>query len=116
MTAKTITRTAAEEAYGLLQAQGLQLHVVTITAKEKVCLKDEVRCTKEHCEFADGYYDRINGAVLDLLGSETIMTRTVIESYARKHRVCPFEFSLDVAYAADAVICDYNYILTLVSI
>ena len=38
------------------------------------------------------------------------MTRTVIESYARKHRVCPFEFSLDVAYAADAVICDYNYI------
>lgn len=110
LTAKTITRTAAEEAYGLLQARGLQLHVVTITAKEKVCLKDEVRCTKEHCEFADGYYDRINDAVLDLLESETIMTRTVIESYARKHRVCPFEFSLDVAYAADAVICDYNYI------
>ena len=110
LTAKTITRTAAEEAYGLLQAQGLKLHAVTITAKEKVCLKDEVRCTKEHCEFADGYYDRINDAVLDLLESETIMTRTVIESYARKHRVCPFEFSLDVAYAADAVICDYNYI------
>jgi DNA excision repair protein ERCC-2 len=110
LTAKTITRTAAEEAYSLLQAQGLQLHVVTITAKEKVCFKEEVRCSKEHCEFADGYYDRINEAVLDLLRQETIMTRPVIESYARKHRVCPFEFSLDVAYAADAVICDYNYI------
>ena len=110
LTAKTITRTAAEEAYSLLQAGGLQLHVVTITAKEKVCFKEEVRCSKEHCEFADGYYDRINEAVLDLLQHETIMTRTVIESYARKHRVCPFEFSLDVAYAADAVICDYNYI------
>ncbi|MDR6883391.1 ATP-dependent DNA helicase [Bacillus sp. 3255] len=110
LTTKTITRTAAEEAYALLQARGLELHVVTITAKEKVCLKEEVRCTKEHCEFADGYYDRINEAVLDLLGSETIMTRSVMETYARKHRVCPFEFSLDVAYAADAVICDYNYI------
>lgn len=110
LTAKTITRTAAEEAYALLQTQGLELHVVTITAKDKVCLKEEVRCTKEHCEFADGYYDRINEAVLDLLRSETIMTRSVIEAYARKHRVCPFEFSLDVAYAADAVICDYNYI------
>lgn len=110
LTARTTTRTAAEEAYSLLQAGGLQLHVITITAKEKVCFKEEVRCSKEHCEFADGYYDRINEAVLDLLRHETIMTRTVIESYARKHRVCPFEFSLDVAYAADAVICDYNYI------
>lgn len=110
LTARTTTRTAAEEAYSLLQAGGLRLQVVTITAKEKVCFQEEVRCSKEHCEFADGYYDRINEAVLDLLRRETIMTRTVIESYARKHRVCPFEFSLDVAYAADAVICDYNYI------
>ena len=110
LTAKTITRTAAEEAFYLLQDKGLQLHVVTLTAKEKACLKDEVRCTPAHCEFADGYYDRVNGAVLDLLRQETVMTRSVIETYARKHRVCPFEFSLDVAYAADAVICDYNYI------
>ncbi|KQX57286.1 MULTISPECIES: ATP-dependent DNA helicase [unclassified Paenibacillus] len=110
LTARTTTRTAAEEAYSLLQAGGLRLQVVTITAKEKVCFKEEVRCSKEHCEFADGYYDRINEAVLDLLKNETIMTRSVIETYARKHRVCPFEFSLDVAYAADAVICDYNYI------
>ncbi|OCT16259.1 ATP-dependent helicase [Paenibacillus pectinilyticus] len=110
LTAKTITRTAAEEAFYLLQEKGLRLQVVTITAKDKVCLKDEVRCTPAHCEFADGYYDRVNEAVLDLLRQETVMTRTVIETYARKHRVCPFEFSLDVAYAADAVICDYNYI------
>ncbi|MDR6552509.1 ATP-dependent DNA helicase [Paenibacillus qinlingensis] len=110
LTAKTITRTAAEEAFYHLQDKGLHLHVVTLTAKEKVCLKDEVRCTPAHCEFADGYYDRVNGAVLDLLKQETVMTRTVIETYARKHRVCPFEFSLDVAYAADAAICDYNYI------
>ncbi|WNR44474.1 ATP-dependent DNA helicase [Paenibacillus roseipurpureus] len=110
LTAKTITRTAAEEAFTLLQEKGLRLHVITITAKEKVCLKEEVRCTPEYCEFADGYFDRVNDAVLDLLGHETVMTRTVIETYARKHRVCPFEFALDVAYAADAVICDYNYI------
>ncbi|MBD0382122.1 ATP-dependent DNA helicase [Paenibacillus sedimenti] len=110
LTAKTITRTAAEEAYAILGAKGLHLHTVTITAKEKVCFKEEVRCSREHCEFADGYYDRINEAVLDLLRHETAMTRPVIESYARKHRVCPFEFSLDVAYAADAVICDYNYV------
>ena len=110
LTAKTITRTAAEEAYALLQANGLHMHVVTLTAKEKVCFKEEVRCSKEHCEFADGYFDRINEALHDLLTKETLMTRTVIELYARKHRVCPFEFALDAAYAADAMICDYNYV------
>ncbi|BBH23709.1 ATP-dependent helicase [Paenibacillus baekrokdamisoli] len=110
LTAKTITRTAAEEAYALLESKGLHLHTVTLTAKEKVCFKEEVRCSKEHCEYADGYYDRINEALLDLLSQETLMTRTVIEAYAHKHRVCPFEFALDAAYAADAMICDYNYV------
>ncbi|WP_336785789.1 ATP-dependent DNA helicase [Paenibacillus sp. MMO-177] len=110
LTARTTTRTAAEEALKMLSEGGLHLHAVTLTAKEKVCLKDEVRCDPEYCEFAKGYYDRVNGAILDMLGNETGMTREVIERYAYKHRVCPFEFSLDAAYAADAVICDYNYI------
>ncbi|MCA1293429.1 ATP-dependent DNA helicase [Paenibacillus sp. alder61] len=110
LTARTITRTAAEEAFALMESRGLHLHTVTITAKEKVCLQDEMSCRKEDCPFADGFYDRINGAVLDILSQETRITRQVIERYARKHTVCPFEFSLELAYAADAVICDYNYV------
>ncbi|MGM0883501.1 MAG: ATP-dependent DNA helicase [Bacillota bacterium] len=110
LTARTTTRAAAEDALLFMKSKGLHLHAVTITAKEKICFQEEVRCEKEHCPYADGYYDRINGAVLDLLENETVMTRPVIEAYARKHQVCPFEFSLDIAYAADAVICDYNYI------
>ncbi|SFD75007.1 Rad3-related DNA helicase [Paenibacillus catalpae] len=110
LTARTTTRTAAEEALEMLREGGLQLHAVTLTAKDKVCFKDEVRCTAEFCEYAKGYYDRVGGALLDMLGHETRMTRDVIERYARKHQVCPFEFSLDAAYAADAVVCDYNYI------
>ncbi|PWW02472.1 Rad3-related DNA helicase [Paenibacillus cellulosilyticus] len=110
LTAKTITRVAAEDAFRLMQAGGLHMHVVTLTAKDKICFQEEVRCSKEHCPFAEGYYDRINEALLDMLGHETIMTRAVIEQYARKHRVCPFEMSLDAAYASDAIIGDYNYI------
>ncbi|MDQ0061867.1 ATP-dependent DNA helicase [Paenibacillus harenae] len=110
LTARTTTKKAAEDALLLMDAKGLRMHAVTLTAKDKICFQDEVRCEKEHCPYAEGYYDRINGAVLDILANETVMTRPVIERYAEKHRVCPFEFSLDVAYAADAVICDYNYI------
>nr|WP_263326581.1 ATP-dependent DNA helicase [Neobacillus sp. Marseille-Q6967] len=110
LTAKTITRTTAEEAVSRMRTCGLCMKSVTITAKDKVCFKDETNCNKDYCEFANGYYDRINGAVLDILTNESEMTREVIERYARKHTVCPFEFSLDLAYVSDLVICDYNYI------
>lgn len=110
LTAKTITRTAAEEAVARMQSKGLHMHTVTLTAKDKICFGEGEGCGQEACVFSEGYYDRINGAILDLLQHETMITRPVIEAYARKHQVCPFEFSLDVAYAADAVICDYNYV------
>ncbi|WP_066062498.1 ATP-dependent DNA helicase [Neobacillus soli] len=110
LTAKTITRTTAEEAFDRMRSSGLCMNTVTITAKDKVCFKEETICQKDYCEFANGYYDRINGAILDILTNEKGMTREVIESYARKHTVCPFEFSLDLAYAVDSIICDYNYI------
>lgn len=110
LTARTITRTAAEEALALMRSKGLHVHAVTITAKEKACLQEEMICSKEHCPYADGYYDRVNGAILDMLSNEGLMNRKVIEQYAIKHRVCPFEFSLDAAYASDVIIGDYNYI------
>ncbi|MEH7081865.1 ATP-dependent DNA helicase [Neobacillus drentensis] len=110
LTAKTITRTTAEEAFKKMRSCGLCMSTVTITAKDKVCFKEETNCQKDYCEFANGYYDRINDAILDILSSETGMTREIIEIYAKKHTVCPFEFSLDLAYSADSIICDYNYV------
>ncbi|WNS42553.1 ATP-dependent DNA helicase [Paenibacillus sp. MMS20-IR301] len=110
LTAKTVTRIAAQEAMGLLGSRGLQLHAIALTAKEKACFREEGGCTPGSCPYAEGYYDRINGAVLDMLEHETLITRETIAGYARRHEVCPFEFSLDAAYACDVVICDYNYI------
>jgi DNA excision repair protein ERCC-2 len=110
LTAKTINRAAAEDAFLLMHSKGLHLKVVTITAKDKVCYQTGSECSKEYCAFSDGHYDRLNEAMLDMLSQESLMNRTVIERYATQYRVCPFEFSLDAAYAADAVICDYNYI------
>ena len=110
LTAKTITRTTAEEAFTKMRSGGLCLNTLTITAKDKVCFKDETICQKDYCEYANGYYDRINEAILDILKNENGITREVLEAYALKFTVCPFEFSIDLAYAVDAVICDYNYI------
>ncbi|RXI96452.1 ATP-dependent DNA helicase [Anaerobacillus alkaliphilus] len=109
VTAKTITRQVAEEAYQLLNTNGLVWRSVTITAKEKVCFQEEINCSKEHCPFSEGYFDRLKDGLKDILANEQMIDRTIIESYSKKHQLCPFEFSLDVALHADAVICDYNY-------
>jgi len=110
LTSKTITRTVAEEAFGQMTKQGLCMSCTTLTAKDKICFKEETICDKDYCEFANGYYDRINEAVLDILSNEKLLSREKIEAYARKHTVCPFEYSLDLTNTADAIICDVNYI------
>ena len=110
LTAKTITRTVAEQAFRTLSDNGLLIKVITLTAKEKICFCDETDCNPESCPYAKGHYDRVNDAVYDLLISENGVSRQTVEQYALKHRVCPFEMSLDLSVWADAVICDYNYV------
>jgi len=110
LTAKTIVREVAEEAVLRMAENGLELKSVTLTAKDKICFKEESICSPDRCEYAKGHFDRVNPALLDIMKSENSFTRQVIEAYARKHRVCPFEFSLDLTLWADCVICDYNYV------
>lgn len=110
LTAKTITRTVAEDAFQLLRGKGLHFKSVILTAKEKICFMEETECNPEYCPYAKGHYDRINEAVYDLLTTQESFSREMIEAYAEKHRVCPFEMCLDMSLFADAVICDYNYL------
>lgn len=110
MTAKTITRTAAEDTFRILQDKGMQLKVTTITAKEKFCILEKTDCNPGACERAKGHYDRVNDAVYDLITHENAISRELILEYAAKHLVCPFEMCLDVTNWSDAVICDYNYV------
>lgn len=110
MTAKTITRTVAEDTFWLLRSKGLQFKTVVLTAKEKICFMDETECNPEACPYAKGHYDRVNDAMFDLLMHEESFHREKIEEYASKHQVCPFEMCLDMSLFSDAVICDYNYV------
>lgn len=109
LTAKTITRQVAIDTLDLLKNQGLGINYVVITAKEKTCFLDKPTCHPEKCSYACGHYDRINDALLDILSHESTFNRDIIEYYAKKHRICPFEFSLDIYNFADVSISDYNY-------
>ena len=110
LTAKTITRTVAEQAFETLREQNLKFKVITLTAKEKICFCEETSCNPDDCPYAKGHFDRVNDAVYELLMQEDVMSREVLEAQARKHKVCPFEMALDVSTWGDGVICDYNYV------
>lgn len=109
LTAKTIMRTVAEQAFSLLKERGLLYKTITLTAKEKICFCEEAECNPDACPYAKGHFDRVNDAVFDLITHSGDWSREVLEEQAKKHMVCPFEMSLDVSDWADAVICDYNY-------
>ena len=110
LTAKTITRTVAWQAFDTLKEQALRMKVLVLTAKEKICFCEETNCNPEECPYARGHYDRVNDAVYELLTTSDEMNREILEEQARKWKVCPHEMSLDVSEWVDAVICDYNYV------
>ena len=110
LTARTIGRTVAEEAFDQLRGAGLACKTVTLTAKEKICPCETVDCTPASCPYAKGHYDRINDALYALVTQQDRFTRSTVEQAAQDYMVCPFELSLDLTLFADAVIGDYNYV------
>ena len=111
LTARTITRTVAEEAVQILRDKGLSCKTVTLTAKDKLCILDEPDCNPEICPRAKGHFDRVNAAVFELIHESDKMSREVILAQAEKWQVCPFEMMLDISLWVDVIICDYNYVL-----
>lgn len=110
LTAKQSTRHVAEEAVDLMTQAGLTIKSITLTAKDQIRFPEEQDVLPEDNPFMIGYYDRLKPALKDLLTHENQLTRPVIETYARKHTVDPFEFSLDASLFCDVIICDYNYL------
>ncbi len=109
LTSKTITRIVAEDAYLRLLNNGLRFKIVSITAKEKMCLNDELKCNPVDCIYAREYYTKINEIINNIIVKEDFFSRDIIIKYAKEFEVCPFELSLDISEWTDCIICDYNY-------
>jgi DNA excision repair protein ERCC-2 len=108
LTARTTGRVIAEKTLQELNAKGLQIKFVTITAKEKICFNPDKNCTSEECSYASGYYDRLGEARESLFNQDEFTRETILE-IAEFYEICPFEFSLDLSLWVDCVICDVNY-------
>ena len=110
LTAKTITRQAALDALEPMYRQGICLKSIVLTAKGKLCPLETPSCNPEECPLADGYYDRLQDALYTSILENDRFTRETVEALSGRYRLCPYEFSLELAYWCDVVICDYNYL------
>ena len=120
LTARTITRTAAEDTLSLLRGgnagdsspsqEGLRLKSVTLTAREKICVLEKPDCNPDSCPRAKGHFSRVNAAMYELLTQKDAFTRESICACAARHEVCPFELGLDLSLYSDVIIGDYNYL------
>ena len=109
LTARTTQRAAAADAVALLRRQQTRLWVLTLNAKEKQCPVHTI-CHPDFCPRAKGHFLRDSEALEEMLQAED-WTPEAVGRMADQHQLCPFEFSLSLAEAADLVICDYNYAL-----
>jgi DNA excision repair protein ERCC-2 len=109
LTAKNDGKQIAIDTISLLEENGLIAKTCEITAKDHSCLLKERDCDPDVCKYANGYYKRVFKAIRDIFENESLLTRSVIREYGKKHRVCPFEFSLDLSNYCDILIGDYNY-------
>ena len=110
LSAKQSTQHVANQALKLMHEQGLQLKSIVLTAKDKITFPEEVDLKPEDNPYMVGYYDRVKDGMLDILTNENMLTKDVIQTYAKKHMLDPFEFSLDTSLFCDVIICDYNYL------
>jgi len=109
LTAKSSTKNIAFNTMKIMIDKGLNLRTLIITAKEKICFNDECNCDPEFCKYARGYYDKVNDILKYSVKNDCLFDREYIEKICMENEICPFEYSLDLSYMSDIVICDYNY-------
>lgn len=111
VTPKNSQHGVAEDAVSRFQQAGAKISSLTITAKGKICFKDEPLCDPDYCEYARDYYAKLHeNDILTILARKRRLKARTFRQLGEQYRVCPFELQLDASREADLVICDYNYV------
>ncbi len=120
LTAKTVTGNAAADAVREMARSAPSLRCIFVMAKERTCPLTELkapvgvsRC--RICPLMDeigrvSYEERRDSALLELLKAGPVLDSATVQRVADKHRLCPYELSLDASEYCEVIICDYNYV------
>ncbi len=113
VTPKNSQHLVAEDAVTRFQDVGSAVKSLTLTAKAKLCFKNEPLCNPDYCEYARDHYTKVHeNKLLDVLARKRKLKAKHFRELGEDFQVCPFELQLDAAPEADVVICDYNYVFS----
>jgi DNA excision repair protein ERCC-2 len=108
VTPKNSQHAVAEDAIERFRAAGAAVKPLTITAKGKICPKNEPFCDPGYCEYSRDHHAKVHEqGLIEKLGRKRSLTARVFRTMGEEHQVCPFELQLDASAEADVVICDY---------
>lgn len=111
VTPKNSQHSVAEDAVIRFQETGSRVKSLSISAKAKICFKNEPLCSPEYCEYARDYYGKVHAnGIPEILAKKRKLKARTFRDLGEKYQVCPFELQLEGVPEADVVICDYNYV------
>jgi DNA excision repair protein ERCC-2 len=114
LTAKSIIKDVARSSINLMREHSnLKIKSLVLTAKDKICINDCVKCNPKDCPYARDFYGKLNDAVIDIYENEDDFDYHNILFYAKKHEICPFEYQLSLALYSEIIIGDYNYVFDI---
>ncbi|MDB6103421.1 MAG: rad3-related helicase, partial [Gammaproteobacteria bacterium] len=110
LVAKTSGRQLALDALRRMQPADSQppARVVELVARGKVCEYPGMPCDGAVCPLARGFYDRLPAARAEAIGI-AFLDQDAVRQVARRHQVCPYYLSQELARWSDVVVGDYNY-------
>lgn len=119
LTQKSSTAEAAEKSLDVFLPSLPSVRSVTVLARDRICpygrntLYPGSYCSADFCPRAKGHYDRLDGALAELImtrGRGRHLTAQAVAQVAEKHNICPYELSLDISELCDVIVCDCNYV------
>jgi DNA excision repair protein ERCC-2 len=111
VTPKNSQHSVAEDAVERFREAGARVRSLSITAKHKICLKDEPLCHPQYCEYARDYYQKVAAAgLVGIMAKKKKLTARSFRKLGEEFQVCPFELQIEAVPEAEVVICDYNYV------
>lgn len=111
LTPKNSQHLTALDAVERLQEKGTSLKSMMMSAKRKMCLKEEPLCNAQYCEFAQDHYTKITEHnLIEKLQKKKNLTADSFRKIGIEYQVCPYELQFELIDKVDTLICDYNYV------
>ncbi len=83
---------------------------IQLTARERSCPLDELRCMVDSCPYADGLENRLEHSdIPEQCIAAGVVDGAFLARLARAKHLCPFETALALTRLATVIVADYNY-------